>query len=222
MATPSSPQTVELAQHLLGVLDEQVLGDFELQAVRLSPVSCSTCATVSAMSPSRNCAGERLTAMVRAPGHCDRVAARAPQHPFAERHDEPGILGHRDEMARRDPAVHRVVPADERLRRRTGVSARKIVLRLIDDLELLAAERQPSSCSTMRRRCSALSMLCSKKHMRWPPSPLARASAMPAWRSIVAALSPSAGASAMPTLVGAVISLPAIAADGAAPRPGGS
>ncbi len=45
-------------------------------------------------------------------------------------------------MAGRDLAVHRVMPADQRLGAALPLGG-EIVLRLIDDLELLAAERQP-------------------------------------------------------------------------------
>ena len=45
-------------------------------------------------------------------------------------------------MARRDLAVHRVMPADQGLGAALPLGG-EIVLRLIDDLELLAAERQP-------------------------------------------------------------------------------
>ena len=40
------------------------------------------------------------------------------QHPVAERVDQPGLLGHRDEVGGRDHAVHRVLPAQQRLERR--------------------------------------------------------------------------------------------------------
>ncbi len=45
------------------------------------------------------------------------VAGRL-EHPFAERHDQPGLLGDRDELGRRNEAARRVVPAQQRLERR--------------------------------------------------------------------------------------------------------
>ena len=37
------------------------------------------------------------------------------QHPVAERHDQPGLLRDRNELARRNESAHRVPPADQRL-----------------------------------------------------------------------------------------------------------
>ena len=45
-------------------------------------------------------------------------------------------------MARGDLAVHRVVPADQRLGAALPLGG-EVVLRLVDNLELLAAEREP-------------------------------------------------------------------------------
>ena len=43
------------------------------------------------------------------------LAARLPDGPLAERHDQPALLGERDELHRRDEAAARVLPADQRL-----------------------------------------------------------------------------------------------------------
>jgi hypothetical protein len=44
-----------------------------------------------------------------------RHAQRLAQHPLADRHDEPGRLGGRDELVRAQEAPVRVLPADQRL-----------------------------------------------------------------------------------------------------------
>ena len=45
-----------------------------------------------------------------------RGGARGVQHPGPDRHDQPAVLGHRDEVLGRDVAALRVVPAQQRLR----------------------------------------------------------------------------------------------------------
>src|SRR5690606_17496733 len=56
-----------------------------------------------------------------------------------DRYDEPGILGHGNELYRRDETPFGVVPADQRLERREAV-ARKIEQRLEVELEFTVGE----------------------------------------------------------------------------------
>ena len=44
-----------------------------------------------------------------------RLYARLADHPFADWPDQPDLLGHEDELGRRDHAAFRMVPADQRL-----------------------------------------------------------------------------------------------------------
>jgi hypothetical protein len=69
-----------------------------------------------------------------------QVGARALEEPAAERDDEAGLLGQRDEDIGRDRAALRVRPARERL---DGADAagRELDERLVVDLELVAGER---------------------------------------------------------------------------------
>ena len=75
-------------------------------------------------------------------GPFGRVGASAAQDPFAERNDEAGIFGDGNEMSRRDLAVHRMLPADQRLRAALLLGG-EVVLRLVDHLEFLTTEREP-------------------------------------------------------------------------------
>ena len=75
---------------------------------------------------------ERLLPVAELPGG-------AVEDEEAERDDQAGALGHRDEIGRRDAAELRVVPADQRLE-----AGDRLVVEpddgLIEDLDLLAAE----------------------------------------------------------------------------------
>ena len=64
------------------------------------------------------------------------------QHPFAERHDDAGFLGERDEGHRRDHAALRVMPAHQRLEA-AGTLIVRIDHRLIMDREFAPLQRLP-------------------------------------------------------------------------------
>ena len=78
------------------------------------PVSRRISSTRAAKCGERNCTGETLTAM-RWSGQRDRRLAGLAQHPVADRVDQPGFFGDRDEDAGRDQAVRRMMPAQQRL-----------------------------------------------------------------------------------------------------------
>ena len=71
---------------------------------------------VSTSPASRNCSGERLTAMRDMLGPACRLQARLLHHPFADRADQSRFLGNGDELARRQQTALGVTPAQQRLR----------------------------------------------------------------------------------------------------------
>ena len=87
------------------------LGHLERRAGRrVMPVSASTLAHLREQVAVRSSwRADTLTPIFSAPARCrrcqrDRLAAGLAQHPAAERHDQPGGLGERDELGRRRPA----------------------------------------------------------------------------------------------------------------------
>ena len=68
------------------------------------------------------------------------VAAGLPEHPFAERHDQPDFLGDRNEFVGTDQAALRMVPAQQRLEA-ADLAARKLDQRLIVELEFVGEQR---------------------------------------------------------------------------------
>ncbi len=68
-----------------------------------------------------------------------RLAAGLLQHPGADRHDEAGLLGDRDEVHRRDHAAGRVVPTHQGLEARQ-IAGIEIDDRLIEHEQLFAAQ----------------------------------------------------------------------------------
>ena len=85
------------------------------------PCSSSSAVTPPAKPGSRRSRAETL--MLSTPGArspCSAIqpassAERGPQHPVAQRHDQAGALGQRDERVRGQRAARRVGPADQRL-----------------------------------------------------------------------------------------------------------
>jgi hypothetical protein len=68
-----------------------------------------------------------------------RLPAGLPQHPRPERHDQAGLLGHRDELRRRQRARGRVLPADQRLEAGDDQAGR-VRDRLVHHAELVIVE----------------------------------------------------------------------------------
>ena len=91
-------------------------------------------------SPLRNWTGDRLTESLMCAGQAAASAHALLQDPGAERHDQPGVLGERDEAVGRDQPLGRVPPADQRLGA-ARLARRHVDHRLIVDLELLARQR---------------------------------------------------------------------------------
>ena len=105
------------------LVEHQRLGDLEDERPTASrPVARQDRRATSAANPGSTAwRGDTLTLIVSASSRAIRVAPR-PQLPArrggdepAERHDQPGLLGERDELGRRDQPALGVAPADERL-----------------------------------------------------------------------------------------------------------
>ena len=129
---------------MVGILHQLALGDFQLDKLRPHArfVDDRADARREVQLPELprrevHRHGERLGA-VGFP--CAQVGARLPQHPFADRNDEPAFLQDRNEVRRRDDAAARMVPAQERLGAARAL-ALQVELRLIDEAEFAALER---------------------------------------------------------------------------------
>ena len=100
------------------------LGDLQLEPVRRAgPVACRIAATSPTRSGCGELAGRQVDAHRRAASRAARVPRARPggtplEDPAADRHDQAGLLGQRDERERRDQPARRVLPADAAPRRR--------------------------------------------------------------------------------------------------------
>ncbi len=114
------------------------------------------------MLVARNWAGDRLTARRMWSGQRGRLAAGLAHHPLAERVDQAGLLGDRDEVGRRDHAAVGVVPAQQGLAARDPVGARA-EQRLVVELELALGQGPAQVRLEGRAGLRASSMARSKK-----------------------------------------------------------
>src|SRR5947209_5807558 len=102
----------------LWVIHERTLRDLERQAARGDPIYLEQVSH----------RGEELLVVQRAGREIDRhlelepallpvpaLAYRSLKHPTRQRANEPGALGQRNELIRRDEAMHRMRPAHEHL-----------------------------------------------------------------------------------------------------------
>ena len=109
-------------------------------------MSLSTAATSSTKPASRSCRAATLTLIASiAPAPCSacqrgQLLAGLAQHPGAERHDQPGALGDRDEVGRRDEAAGRVLPADQRLGA-VHPAGDEVEDRLVEQVQLVPDDR---------------------------------------------------------------------------------
>src|SRR6185295_7050665 len=142
-AEAAALQARQHLDHLLGVLDEGVLGDLEVEARRLQAGLLQDRLDVLLEArvvdlAQREIGGQRQVApggveVVPAP---ERQAGLAEHHP-SERQDQADLLGEWDEACRRDQAALRVVPAQQRLEA-AQAPAVQLDDRLEDDAELAA------------------------------------------------------------------------------------
>jgi len=147
---PKSSMAILDAEHLQAaqhgersreIADESALGDLEREAARLQPGL-----EQHAVHETRQVAMAELhrrqvqrDLQRRRPG--GGLAARFSQGPFSDRHNQPVLLGGRDEAAGRDQAAVRVHPADQRLE--ADDLALHARLRLVVQQELAAADAEP-------------------------------------------------------------------------------
>ena len=103
-------------------------------------------------------------------------------------------------MAGRDLAMHRMMPADQRLGAALPFGG-EVVLGLIDDLELLASERQPQLMLDHAPALQRLVHALLEEAHALPAVALGAGESDAGMTEHDGAVSPSAGASAMPTLV---------------------
>ena len=102
-----------------------------------------------------------------------RLAARLLEHLQPQLGDQPGLLGDRDELERRDHPALGMLPADERLGR-DRVAGGEVDHRLIPGLELAALERRGAARSRGARgpwpRCASPRRTARSAHGRapWP------------------------------------------------------
>ena len=121
-----------LHQHRLGDLDLEPVGR---QAGRGQRVD-HRCGDVLPAQLHRRDVDRHLDIVRPAGG----IGAGLPQHPFAERHDQPGFFRDRDEFGGRDHAADGMVPADQRLAAADFVRL-QIQQRLVMQYELAVADR---------------------------------------------------------------------------------
>ena len=164
------------------------------------PDCFSASVTTESRLPLRNWSGDRLTATRTSSGQCRGVEAGPAQHQVAERDDQAGFLGDRNELGRRDHAALGMRPAHQRLEAGDAAALR--------GRPAAGSERRSTSFwIASRRSTSSRGALCAR-HPSRPrrsgtcrlPSALARYSAMSAFLSSLSESSPSPGASAMPML----------------------
>ena len=145
--------------------DEHALGDLQLEQRRVDAASrrARRAAIVDEVAVARTGCAETFTATrSRAcPPACQRAACaqRLAQHPVADRHDEAGLLGERDEVAGR----HDAAPSGwcQRSSASTPITrpVAQVDLRLVVQLELVALERAAQRRSRAQARSRRAFML---------------------------------------------------------------
>ena len=188
-------------QHALGDLEADALAA-ERRCARAPP------ATRSDEVGLRELAGrqvhrhrERRRPRGRSSRHCHQLAARLLEHPRADRHDEPGLLGQVDELVRRDQPALGVLPAHQRLGARRSVAVGERDDRLVEDAELVALERAVQRVLGLEPLRAPTSRISSSNSSQRPlPRSLARYIAASASRSSVSGARRPVRASAMPML----------------------
>ena len=92
-------EAAQLMQHReIGVVlgEQHRFGDLELEPLRRRARSRpAPTSPICASERERNCAGDRLTRRRSLSGQLAASRQASPQHPFADRHDEAGVLGER-------------------------------------------------------------------------------------------------------------------------------
>ena len=139
-------QLVEQAQVLFDVVDQGVLGELDLQALRRAAGGIDGAAVLLQQHVATELAGRHVDGnphrrqAVGIPLH--QLAGGFGQHPAAQRHHQAGALGHVDEIRRAEQAALRVLPAHQRLGA-DGAAAGQLDDRLIEQPQLAAFDRLP-------------------------------------------------------------------------------
>ena len=137
-------QSLELVEDRagdLGVAQQRALGDLELEAFGLEAGLGERLADLVDQLAMEELRGRQVDRHADpGPGGCAR--AGLVQHPGAERHDQAGLLGDRQELAGQDQALLRVAPAQQGLEADHRLGGRPD-LRLVVELELALGEAAP-------------------------------------------------------------------------------
>ncbi len=141
--------------------------------------------------------------------HAERLDARvepAPplragfaQHPGADRHQEPAVVGERQEGFGGEHAVARMAPAQQRFGA-DHLARGDVDARLVDEEQLVALDARAQLLGERRRGRRVLVQHHGEELVAVAPGSLARYMAASASRSSVATSSPSCGTQAMPML----------------------
>ena len=142
----SRAHLLDFAEHppgALGVLYHHAFGEFQLQQLRLHPAFLQRLGDVleqvfigelARRQVDRHAQGRQALPL---PG--DVLHTGGVQHPFPDRHDEPGFLGERDELDGRHNTEIGMLPAHQRLDARDPLRI-EVELRLIMQEELAALQ----------------------------------------------------------------------------------
>ncbi|OIQ76602.1 hypothetical protein GALL_417180 [mine drainage metagenome] len=136
---PGQLERLHLAQRVVDVVEHDALGQLELEpggvgAGRVDRAQHAVDETGVGELPRADVDREHALARRRPLAPRRNARAGGVEHPLAELDDQAGLLGHRDELTRREQAAHRVVPAQQGLGPDDG--ARAVELRLVVQLEL--------------------------------------------------------------------------------------
>ena len=137
-------KTFEIAVHDVGGIEERVLGNLEAQRSRQQPADLERTLhfvhEVAAGEKPRRDVHRNTERLAEHPLPGGRLAACVAEHRIGERHDEPGLLGHRDEIGRADHPTAGTGPAHERLEA-ADVRRGQLDDRLVDEREVVALDR---------------------------------------------------------------------------------
>ena len=145
------------------MLQQHRLGHFELEPAAGKPESASARLTFHHVA-ARICTGERLTASRTSRRPARRVLAGAAQCPLAERDDQPGVLGQRNELPGDTSSPSGCASAAAPRRRpRFRLDGNH---RLIAQLELFPLDRLAQRHRHVSRSLAACSMSLSNRRQR--------------------------------------------------------
>src|SRR5690606_23466203 len=124
------------------IAQEDAFGHFDLEPARRKPAVGQRVNHVAGEARLEQLFAGNVDRDLDLPRPAGRLAASLAQYPFADRHDQAGILGQRDEFAGADETVLGAVPADQSLEA-DHVLARGVDHGLEMEAKLLVADRLP-------------------------------------------------------------------------------